>query len=71
MKRMRRGDHKTLARKRRLLGLTQHNVAQEANIPINRIVFAETGRVSLEDDELDRIRTVFRRRAQKAMAAVT
>jgi predicted transcriptional regulator len=68
---MGRSDHKTLSRKRKLLGLTQHNVAQEANIPINRLVFAETGRVTLEQDELDRIRTVFRRRAQKAMAAVT
>lgn len=61
---------RSLARKRKLLGLTQHEVARQADIPINRVVFAETSRIILEPDELDRIRGVFKRRVQKAVDAV-
>jgi hypothetical protein len=51
-----------------MLGMTQHMLAHRARIPINRLVFAETGRIDLRPDELDRVRTVFRDRAKKAMA---
>lgn len=69
---MRRQPHqgRTLANRRRLLGLTQHDVSQQARIPINRIVFAETGRCDLEPEEVERVWDVFRKRARKAMDAV-
>jgi predicted transcriptional regulator len=65
---MTRNQGRSLATKRRMLGMTQHMLAHRARIPINRLVFAETGRIDLRPDELDRVRTVFRDRAKKAMA---
>jgi predicted transcriptional regulator len=59
-----------IAKKRRMVGLTQHQLADETGIPVSRVVFAETGRIELEPEELDRVRDVFRQRAKKAMAAV-
>jgi hypothetical protein len=60
-----------IAKKRRLLGLTQHQVSQATGIGVNRLVFFETGRATLLPDEIDTIRSVFRKRAQKAMDAVS
>jgi hypothetical protein len=64
------GSDRGLARKRRLCGLTQHAVAQQANVPLQRITYAETGRIDLEPDERERIKNVFRNRVRKAMDAV-
>ena len=64
-------DGRTLAKRRRMCGATQHDISREADIPINRLVFAETGRLSLEPDELERVRHVLRKRAQRAMDAVS
>jgi hypothetical protein len=50
--------------------MTQHQVAQQASIPINRLAFADTGRIDLEPDELARVKSVFRQRAKQAMAAM-
>jgi DNA-binding XRE family transcriptional regulator len=60
-----------LRQQRRMVGLTQHQVAQQADIPINRIVFAETGRIALRPDEEKRIAKVLKTRAQKAFDAVS
>ncbi len=61
---------KSLGKKRKMVGLTQHQVAEQSGVPLSRVVFAETGRIVLEPEELDRIRNVFRERALKAVAAV-
>jgi transcriptional regulator with XRE-family HTH domain len=57
--------HRALAKRRRMLGLTQHQVAQATGIPVNKIVFAETGRCILEPSELDAIRSVLKARARE------
>jgi hypothetical protein len=62
---------RSLGRKRRMLGLTQHALSREANVLLSRLIYAETGRITLEQDELDRIRHVFRQRAKKAMELVS
>jgi predicted transcriptional regulator len=69
---MKRKQHegRSLGKKRKMLGLTQHDLARQANLSVNRIVFAETGRICLEPDEIDRVRGVFRKRARQAMDAV-
>jgi predicted transcriptional regulator len=64
------GSGRTIQRKRQLVGLTQHTLSKATNIPVQRITFAETGRVDLTPDELDRIWNVLRQRARKAMDAV-
>lgn len=59
-----------IARRRRMLGLTQHQLSQETGIAVGRIVFAETDRIVLEPHELDRIRSAFRRRLREVRAEV-
>jgi hypothetical protein len=53
-----------------MVGLTQHQVAQQADIPINRIVYAETGRIELKREEKKRIEKVLRKRVQIAQDAI-
>lgn len=55
---------RTLARKRRAVGLTQHDVARLTGISPNRIAFAETDRLILLPSELDSIRAVLKERAR-------
>ncbi len=76
---MRRGSTRTfenpvgrgLARKRKMTGATQHQIAQATGIAVNRIVFIETGRCDPKPSELDAIRKVLKRRAQQAVDAVS
>ena len=58
-----------LGKKRRMLGLTQHQVAQAVGIPVNKLVFAETGRCDLEPEERARIMQLFRQRVKEVSAA--
>lgn len=62
---------KQLARQRRAMGLTQHRLGHDARIPPWKITFAETGRVKLTPEEVQRIKDVFSKRAAEisAMAA--
>jgi len=62
--------NRSIARKRHLVGLTQHKLAEASGIAVQRITTFETGRLVLEDQELDRIRVVLKKRALKAMDAV-
>lgn len=71
MEHKQQSEGRTISRKRKLVGLTQHSLALAANVDVQRITYAETGRLSLEPGELDRIRTALKRRAQKAMDAVS
>jgi transcriptional regulator with XRE-family HTH domain len=52
-----------LKRQRRMVGLTQHELARLAGIGVSRIAFAETGRTKLTDEELERVFDVIARRA--------
>jgi transcriptional regulator with XRE-family HTH domain len=55
---------------RRMLGLTQSDIASRAGILYSRITFAETNRRKLTKDEMHRIRRVLRRRIRELTAAV-
>jgi hypothetical protein len=59
-----------LASKRRMVGLTQHDLSREARVLLSRLIFAETGRIGLEPDELDRVKKVLRNKARKALDAI-
>lgn len=61
---------RTLARKRRAIGLTQHQLAAATSIPINKIVYIETGRAVPLPSELDAIRSVLKKRARQVVAMV-
>jgi predicted transcriptional regulator len=59
------GSYRGLGKKRRMVGLTQHDLARLTGIPVSRIVFVETGRLDLEPDELISIRRVLKQRARQ------
>jgi hypothetical protein len=59
-----------LRQQRRMVGLTQHQVAQQADIPINRIVYAETGRIELKPQEKKGIEKLPGKRVQIAKDAI-
>jgi transcriptional regulator with XRE-family HTH domain len=65
------GEGRTISRKRKLVGLTQHSLAQASGVNVQRISFAETGRITLEPEEINRIRKALKNRAAKAMDAVS
>ena len=52
-----------IARRRKMCGLTQHELAQRAGIPVSKIVWIETCRAGPEPDELARIRRALKERA--------
>jgi transcriptional regulator with XRE-family HTH domain len=60
-----------LKRQRRMLGLTQHDLARETNISPGRISWAETGRAKLTADEVGRVKEALARRAQQVVQAVS
>ncbi len=65
-----RNRNRNLAKRRHLCGLTQHQLAEVSGVPLSRISYAESGRVTLELEELDRIASALKRRAAKAMDAI-
>jgi predicted transcriptional regulator len=64
------GCQRGLGKRRKSVGLTQHQLSRETGIAVGRIVFAETGRVDLEPFEVEKIQSVLKKRAQKALDAV-
>jgi predicted transcriptional regulator len=54
-----------LARHRRATGLTQHQLSRGADVPRWKITFAETGRIKLTADELQRIEQVLAARVKE------
>jgi DNA-binding XRE family transcriptional regulator len=60
-------DGRSLARKRRQLGLTQHDLAKAVGISVNRLVFAETGRVLLDSETMHKIRHALRKHARRML----
>jgi predicted transcriptional regulator len=61
---------RTIAKRRRELGMTQHNLADASGVLFSRIKYAETGRLILEPHEIERLRDALRRRAERLMDAV-
>jgi hypothetical protein len=61
---------KKLAKQRRMLGLSQHELSRRADVKFSRLTFAETGRVRLTESELDRIRLVLTQRARRIAIAL-
>lgn len=59
-----------LARQRRAMGLTQHQLSRGARVPRWKITFAETGRTKLTDAEVARIEQVFTARAKEIAGMV-
>lgn len=51
---------KALQRKRRLAGISQHELAREAGIKFSRLHYAETRRLTLRRDEMERLDRVLR-----------
>jgi hypothetical protein len=60
-----RTANQTIAKLRRRTGTTQHVLAAETGIGLNRLVFYETGRTELLPEEVDRIRKVLKHRARQ------
>lgn len=56
---------RTIAKRRRMCGLTQHALADAARMPVSRIVFIETGRTDPAPSELDAIRAALRQRLKE------
>jgi predicted transcriptional regulator len=63
-------EGRTLSKRRKLCGLTQHALAEQSGVNVQRITFAETGRIALDDSELNRIRVALKQRAQKVFDSV-
>jgi transcriptional regulator with XRE-family HTH domain len=59
-----------LKKQRRLLGMTQHEMARAAGIAPGRLIWAETARVKLTSDELQRIKDALAQRALEVNAAL-
>jgi len=57
--------HEFIARKRRMVGLTQHELARQSNLSVSRLVWFETGRCDLEPEELGRIKDALKRACGK------
>jgi transcriptional regulator with XRE-family HTH domain len=63
-------EGRTISKRRKMVGLTQHSLAMDSGVNVQRITAAETGRTILTDDELLRIRKTLRQRAQKVFDSV-
>jgi DNA-binding XRE family transcriptional regulator len=61
---------KKLRKQRRMVGLSQFALAKLTGIAPGRIVFAETGRVTLKPEEIERIKFALARRAEQVNAAL-
>jgi len=53
-----------------MLGFTQSEESRITGIPLWRIAFAETGRVRLTREEIDKIKAALARRAQEVATAL-
>ena len=60
-------EGRNVAKRRRLCGLTQYDLARETDISPTRLAYFETGRVLLFPFELNRIRAAPRRRAKAVL----
>lgn len=60
-----------LSKRRRMLGLTQHQLAERADLPLWKISWSETGRVKLTAEETEQIRTAFAQRAAEIAASLS
>jgi len=59
-----------LARQRRMMGLSQHELARLTAIPFSRICWAESGRRKLTYEEVQRIKSVLAQRVEQIAGAV-
>jgi DNA-binding XRE family transcriptional regulator len=59
-----------LRKQRRMLAWTQHQLARAAGIAPGRISFWETGRVTLTDEELERVKRALAKRAEEITSAL-
>jgi transcriptional regulator with XRE-family HTH domain len=62
---MQRTDNRSLAKLRRRTGLTQHQLSEQTGIGLNRLIFFETERAALLPVELNKIKSVLRKRARQ------
>jgi len=62
---------KPLSKRRRMLGLTQHELAHRADLPLWKISWSETGRVKLTAEETEKIRAAFAQRAAEIAASLS
>jgi DNA-binding XRE family transcriptional regulator len=68
--RIERHKMKLLGKQRRMLGLTQHQLAHFADVPPWKISWSETGRIKLTATEVARIQDVLAARAAELAAMV-
>jgi transcriptional regulator with XRE-family HTH domain len=61
---------KHIAKRRRALGMTQHTLAAASGVLFSRLKYAETGRLILSADEIEKLRAALGRRARRLMDAV-
>jgi predicted transcriptional regulator len=61
---------KTLAKHRRMTGLSQHELARRADVRFSRLCYAENGRTKLTADELARIKAVLAERGRTKLKPV-
>lgn len=55
-----------LRKARRKLYVTQHDLSKAAKIPMNRLVYFETGRISLTPSERNAVLAVLRQSVRRA-----
>jgi transcriptional regulator with XRE-family HTH domain len=70
MRKNQTGEGTTIGKRRRMVGLTQFALAQQSGVSVQRLTFFETGRLTLDDAELERIRKTLKQRAHKVFAVV-
>jgi transcriptional regulator with XRE-family HTH domain len=59
-----------LKKQRRMCGLTQHQVSRLTGIPFSRLCYAESDRIRLTAEEMQRIKAVLTQRVEKLVVAV-
>jgi hypothetical protein len=53
---------------RKILGLSQYDIEALANIKRHRLQLFESGNMSLDDEEMDRLRIAFKKRRNQLIA---
>jgi|HubBroStandDraft_2_1064218.scaffolds.fasta_scaffold658785_1 predicted transcriptional regulator len=61
---------KKLRKQRRMVGLSQFELARLTGLAPGRIVFAETGRVTLKPEEIEKIKAALAHRVAEVNAAL-